>query len=84
MHRGNRCRTSVRDALFLEFTADRNAGSLWGTELRRSAIPPEIDREGALAPLLAARQKWLRAKEQKKKRRGSTWASSLEDAPCWL
>lgn len=84
MHRGNRSHTSLRDALFLEFTADRNAGNLWGTDLRRASVPPRVGEDGTLAPFLAARPKWLRAKEPGGKRRGSTWSNSLTEPSSWL
>ena len=74
----------MRDAAFVEFTADCNDGNIWGTDLQQSSIDPSIDPESAtLRSFLAATPKWERVRKQKK-RRGSTWVNSLDEPSCWL
>ena len=39
MHRGNRSKGRIRDAIFIEYSVDENLGSIWGTGM------PESERE---------------------------------------
>jgi hypothetical protein len=83
MHSGNRSTSgATRDALFLEFTADRNWASIWGTALRRSEIPEALKVPGGpLGRFLEVAPKWAR---QEQKRTRPTWAVSLEDPRTWV
>ena len=84
MHRGNRSRGRVRDALFIEFTADKNANNLWGTALSRDRIPASVYATNhPLKALLGATPKWKRTRNQAPRTRPS-WADSLEDPSTWL
>jgi hypothetical protein len=84
MHSGNRSRGAVRDALFVEYTADAHRGSIWGTALAPRAIPAALRTDGGpLAPLLGVEPKWQRARGQPRRKR-PTWADSLEDPGTWL
>ncbi len=84
MHRGNRSRGRLRDALFIEFTADRNRNNLWGTALPRNQIPPSLAAaDNPLGDLLDAQPKWERRKAGEKRKRPS-WADSLEDPSRWI
>jgi len=84
MHSGNRSGGAVRDALFVEFTADRNRGNIWGTALRRSAVPEALRAQGSpLAAFLEVTPKWIRVEGQERRKR-PTWAVSLEDPRSWV
>jgi hypothetical protein len=83
MHCGNRSLGRVRDALFVEFTADRNRNNLWGTTLSRNHIPRSLDADNPLGDLLGATPKWER-RQTDAARKSSSWADSLEDPSRWI
>ena len=83
MHRGNRSRGRVRDAFFVEFTADRNMTNVWGSEVPRDRLEPALlHQDHPLGPLLSVTPKWKRLEPQKRKR--PSWAESLERPETWL
>ncbi len=82
MHRGNRSRGRVRDAFFVEFTADRNMTNVWGSEVRRSRLEPALlHADHPLGPLLSVTPKWKRVEPQQRRR--PSWAESLEYPESW-
>ena len=82
MHRGNRSRGRVRDAFFVEFTADRNMTNVWGSEIRRDRLEPAFfHADHPLGPLLSVTPKWKRIEPHKRKR--PSWAESLEHPESW-
>jgi hypothetical protein len=83
MHRGTRSRGRVRDALFVELTADRNRANLWGTELPRERIRATTGATDLFEPLLSVEPKWKRARQAPRRNRPS-WVDSLEDPAKWL
>lgn len=84
MHRGIRSKGRVRDALFVEFTADRNRNNLWGTAMSRDLF--QLGSNATYHPLkelLGATPKWERARDQAPRKRPS-WAESLENPSTWV
>lgn len=84
MHRGNRSNGRIRDAFFVEFTADRNQGNVWGTSAGKRSLPRECAEPGhPLSPMLSVQPKWERVRNQPV-RKTSTWLASLEDPSQWV
>jgi GT2 family glycosyltransferase len=82
MHRGNRSRGRIRDAFFVELTADRNMTNVWGSEIRRRRLEPAfLHAHHPLGPLLSVTPKWRRLEPQQRKR--PSWAESLENPESW-
>jgi hypothetical protein len=83
-HRGIRSLGAVRDALFVEFTADRNLGNYWGTERDRRGIAPGLTtNDSPLARFFAVEPKWRRAQREAPRTR-PTWAETLTRPETWL
>ena len=84
MHRGNRSLGGIRDALFVEYTADNNRNNLWGTALSRDHIPSWLHAtDHPLKELLGSTPKWERARNQALRQLPS-WAESLREPSNWI
>lgn len=84
MHRGHRSMGRIRDALFIEYTADGNQGNIWGSELTAGKIDTHAPgNENPLAEFKGLTPKWERVKSQPPRKR-PTWAESLEDPANWI
>ena len=86
MHRGYRSKGRVRDAFFVEFTANRNKNILWGSELKRDQIPQLIRSPNhPFQQFLAVTPRWRRFKNKTEQIKHSLeWVDSLNNPELWL
>lgn len=84
MHRGTRSEGRMRDALFIEYTADNNWKNIWGTDIPDS-LKEKIKNgdDNLLKEYVSVKPKWARAKERDQ-RKLPTWAESLEEPELWV
>lgn len=82
MHKGNRSMGRLRDALFVEYTADGNQNNIWGTEVTHHELDALADDENSITQFMAIKPKWNR--HAQKKRKLPTWADSLEEPSVWI
>lgn len=85
MHRGTRSPGRLRDALFIEYTGDKNWKNIWGTDMpaeRRDRIMQEKGHD-LLKQYVSVTPKWKRARETQERKR-PTWAESLNEPELWV